>query len=126
MGYKINWEEKGVLVVFDEKATGKEVIRIDDILYSHDNFEKIIYQLWDFTNSTEIYFSEEEMEIIGALDKAASIWNKKMLVPIVTTNKEFRESVEIYKKEIANIGWTCELFSDLESAREWLKDKLYN
>ncbi len=124
MGYSIFWEKKGVFVDFQEIATGKEVIKIDDILYSHDNFEKMRYQLWNFTKSEEIIFSDEEMEIIGVLDKSASVWNKSMLVAIVTTDNNFRESIEIYKKEIAGIGWACELFNDLTSARTWIGERL--
>ena len=123
MGYNINWEDKGVFVVFNETATGKEVIKIDDILYSHDNFERYKYQLWDFSEAIDINFTDEEMEIIGVLDKAASVWNKSMFVGIISTHKEFRESIEIYKKEIADIGWVCELFEDKESARKYINEK---
>jgi len=124
MSYIIFWEEKGVFVEFQDIASGKDVIRIDDILYSNDRFEKMKYQLWDFTKSKQLFFTDEEMEIIGVLDKSASIWNKKMLVPIVTTDTEFIKSIEIYKKEIEGIGWVCELFSDVASARNWIKTKL--
>lgn len=124
MSYQIIWEEKGVFVEFGENASGKEVIKVDDILYSHDNFEKMNYQLWDFTKSKEFIFSDEEMEIIGALDKAASVWNKRMLVTIVAIDNDFRESIEIYKKQIAGIGWACELFDNIDSARKWINQSM--
>lgn len=124
MGYKINWEKRGVFVEFDENSTGKDVINIDNILYSYDKFEKLKYQLWDFTNSKTNIFTDEEMEIIGTLDKSASIWNNSMLVAIVSNDDVLNKSIEIYKKEISEIGWICELFHDLNSARSWLEKKL--
>ncbi|MBI5538482.1 MAG: hypothetical protein HY951_00350 [Bacteroidia bacterium] len=124
MGYKINWEKRGVFVEFKDNSTGKDVINIDNILYSYDKFEKMKYQLWDFTESKENVFSDEEMEIIGILDKSASIWNKSMLVAIVSNDSVFIESLEIYKKEISEIGWICEVFKDLKSARDWLNSRI--
>lgn len=124
MGYKINWEKRGVFVEFKDNSTGKDVINIDNILYSYDKFEKMKYQLWDFTDSKENVFSDEEMEIIGILDKSASIWNKSMLVAIVSNDRVFIESLEIYKKEISEIGWICEVFKDLKSARDWLNSRI--
>lgn len=120
MGYKINWERRGVLVEFQDKSTGMDVINIDNLLYSYDKFEKMRYQLWDFTNSTEIIFTDEEMEIIGVLDKSASVWNKSMLVAIVSTDNVFINSLAIYKKEISEINWVCEIFNDINNARSWL------
>ncbi len=122
MGYKINWEKDGVLVEFFEKSTGQDVINIDNYLYSFDKFEKMKYQLWDFSNSSEITFTDEEMEIIGVLDKSASIWNKSMLVAIISTDNNFIKSLDVYKKEIADIGWFCEVFQDIANARNWLSN----
>ncbi len=124
IGYKIDFERNGVYIKFSEKLTGNDLIQINKLLYSYDQFETMKYQLWDYTNTKEILITEEEVEIIGVLDKAASRWNNSMLVALVGKSDEFASLIEIYKKEISEIDWTCVMFNELDSARLWLNNNL--
>lgn len=121
MNYIIKWEDSGVYVEFSSKATGKDVILINDIFYSSDSFDRMKFQFWDFSKVKDFTFTKEEIEIISMLDSASAVWNKSMVIIIVGNNMEFISMVEDYKNNIIKVGWVCEWFSEMEPAKAYLE-----
>ena len=120
MPYHIIWEEEGVTIKFTRSASAKEVMAIDDLIYAHPLFDRMKYQIFDFTGIDAFNFTSEEMIVIGSLDKSASRWNTQMKVAIISTSESFLKSLEYYEKKITGSPWITRVFDNMEEARRWV------
>lgn len=122
MAQKTIWEEQGILVMFSGTVTDDEIMLINDLMYGDKRFGSITYQIFDYTNATEILINERKAKVIGTLDRTSSRWtSQKMLNIVVTQDEKFIPIVEAYFKEFEGTHWDCRLFSTLDQAYDWIK-----
>lgn len=120
MNYDIKWKDKGVYVIMFNEVNEQFIEYVNGLIIGNEKFEEIKYQVWDFTDVSTYYIDEEKGREIGALDKAASVWNREMKVAVVTENESLIAYTKEYINEIANTSWQCKLYSNIESAWSWV------
>ncbi|MEJ2141143.1 MAG: hypothetical protein P8Y24_02105 [Gammaproteobacteria bacterium] len=71
MGIEILLEENGAgsMMTCSGVITGKEAMKVNDVLSSHQN---MIYQIWDFSLATDIQVDIEQMHMLIIQDNAFS------------------------------------------------------
>ena len=122
MASKIIWEENGFLVKHSGTVTDEEVMMVNDIMYGDARFEKISYQIADFTDVTDNRITHRDAKVIGTMDRTSSVWNsKKMKIAIVTTDEKFLPVVKAYLKELEGMNWEGRSFKTLEMAHAWAR-----
>ena len=124
MAYKIIWEAKGLLVNFSGTVTEKEVMMVNDLIYGDKRFETITYQIADYTGAVDIQISPRDAQVIGALDKSSSRWNRSRVKNIVVTKDDkFIPIVKTYFREFEGTHWEGRIFDTLEMAYAWINSK---
>jgi len=121
MGYHIKWEEKGVFITIEGKIEFEEFLNVNNHLYGKPEFDDAQYQLWYFSDVADTNFDVEDARIVGSMDKAAMRWNENMKVAVVAENRSIIDFVRTYQKMIEGSNWICEVFKDMDHAREWIR-----
>ena len=118
--YKIKWGETGVYIQLFDKVNEQLIEYINGLIIGHGKFEEIKFQIWDFLEVDHYDIDAKRGEVIGALDKAASIWNKKTKIAILTENEAMIDYTYQYIEEIASTAWECRIFSRIKEAEKWV------
>ena len=122
MASEIIWEEGGILVKHSGTVTSQEVMSINDMIYGDIRFEKIIFQIADYTAVKHNRISVKTAKIVGTLDRTSSIWNtKKMRLAIITADENFIPVAEAYFKEFIGTVWEGRIFDSLDLAYHWVR-----
>jgi hypothetical protein len=122
MACEIIWEEKGVLGKHSGTVTDQEVIEANDIMYADKRFERITYQISDYTEATDIQITPMDAKVIGTLDKTASQWNReRMRIAVVTKDEKFIPIVKTYFRGFEVTTWECRIFETLDMAYDWVR-----
>lgn len=121
--YKIRWEETGIYITLFNEVSERLIEYVNGLIVGHKKFEEIEFQIWNFIDVNHYNIDSNKGEEIGALDKAASIWNKKMKVAVITENESLIDYTRNYIQEISGTSWECRLFSNFKSAEEWALEK---
>lgn len=120
MACEIFWETEGVIFRHYGTVTNEEVQQMNNIMYGDPRFDKIRYQISDYTQVTENLISRKEAKVIGKIDRASSHWNRKvMYIGVVTTDPQFIPIVEAYFDEFTGTPWVGKIFATLGEAVEW-------
>ena len=120
MNYDIEWIENGVYVKLRNRIDDRLIVYVNGLIIGNESFEQINYQIWDFSEVNYYTISSDKGKEVGALDKAASIWNRQTKVAIVTENKLLIDYTKEYIEEITNTAWECKIFQKLEQAKKWI------
>ena len=123
MTFNIKWGKKVVYIKFRGIVTAQDLIDANNYLISNSEFENIHNQIFDFIEIADFLITKSDIEIIAAMDKAQSEWNKVMKVAIVAIDNEVNEITEEYKKIMEGSGWTIRDFKTTEEAQKWIKSK---
>jgi hypothetical protein len=61
------------------------------------------------------------VETAAALDEAATLSNPRLVVAIVTAEKEALKFAELYKFAMTKANWKIEIFPSMEDAKDWVR-----
>ncbi|MFB6340413.1 hypothetical protein ACE01N_04910 [Saccharicrinis sp. FJH2] len=122
MSYTMEWCDSNVYVTFGASVEGKEIIKIDDIIYGDSRLENMHFQLFDFSKTCDINMHAADMKIIGILDKKASHWNNHVKVAIVSVNKQLEDLVDDYVRIMADTNWQVKMFTTRNEALKWCNE----
>lgn len=64
--------------------------------------------------------SPRDIEILAAIDKAASYSNPDIKVAVVATMEAINVMAALYIELSEDTPYPCEMFTSLEDAREWV------
>lgn len=123
MTFNINWDKTGVYVKFRGIVSSQDLIDANNYVISNKNFESINYQIFDFNNIDQFNITQEDINIIGTMDKSQTDFKKEMKVAIVTHDDYVRKITTDYKEIMSDSSWVTKIFSDVESARKWASQK---
>ena len=97
----------------------QEIMEFNNYLYGIPNFEDMQYQLIDFTHVTSFRATDSEVELVTALERSASRWNKKLKMAFVNDNPEIEGFIRKYEEGLAGSGWKIGCFTNIETAQSW-------
>lgn len=124
MAHEIIWEKEGVLVKLSGTVSYDEISGINDNLYGDKRYDKLKYQISDYTNVTEILLTAFEGTVIGHLDRSSARWNSAMIDAVVSQDPAFTPVVDAYFKSLEGTQWKCRLFDNLDDCYDWIHAEL--
>lgn len=125
MGYAIIWEPPaGVIKRYYGEVTGDELL--ESVLQTEGDlrFDVYRYVINDFTDCTALSVSEDVLEEIAAIDKAAYHLNPRIGIAIVATHPQTVAAAEAYVNSPLRL-YPTQIFSSMEEARRWLNESSY-
>ena len=123
MTFNINWDKEGVYVKFRGKVTARDLIDANNYVISNAQFDIIDYQIFDFLQIDEFNISSYDITIIGTMDKSQSDFKKDMKIAIITQDDYVRGVFTEYDQLLIGTNWITKIFSSVDNARLWLKEK---
>lgn len=122
MSHKITKEaeELGVVITLSEIVEAEEVDKVQDQINSDESFQKLRYQIWDFSQAEEINITFDQIQDIAMKTAVATSKNPKLRIAIVprkTSQNVLGTTFHTFEK----VWGTCESksFHDIKDAREW-------
>jgi len=120
MPYQLVWEKKGIVWKFSGIVTSKEAVDSNMDIYGDARFDDLLYQIADFSQATEVNFTEHDMKKIAFLDQAASRSNPRIKVALVAPAPETRRLLDVYATYASKTPWETSIFDSIEEARQWI------
>ena len=126
MAFSITWEDTGVHVKLYGTLTQQDVLDSDYALYSHPQYDASLYCIWDTSDVDEMTATMEDASISAAMDSSAARYTHSRKIALIAKRDEITNFLNAYVKESkkVNQNWEFEIFDSLESARDWLKQRL--
>lgn len=121
MSYKLNWIKNDVVIIFKDDVDFEDIAQANEIIYGSPKFDNMKYQIIDFQNVSNVSISKDELDVIGTLEKSATIWNNEVKIACVTTNNYIKELFNEYAKTMQSTNWECKIFNNYSDAEEWCK-----
>lgn len=120
VGFSVVWESSSCVVKRHFGAvTGSELMDAVIEVHSSPDFDRLRYVINDFLDCTSLSCSDEELEEIAAIDKAASLSNSKIRIAVVASNPEIWTMARNYADSPLNVYPTSS-FRTIAEARAWL------
>jgi glycerophosphoryl diester phosphodiesterase len=123
MTFNINWDKRGVYVKFRGVVTAQDLIDANNYVISNANFDKIHYQIFDFSNIDDFKITSYDINIIGVMDKSQTTVKKKMKVAVVSDDDYVKEITGEYAQIMSNSDWDTKVFPTNELAKKWVSSK---
>lgn len=118
MAYEINWVNGGVITRWLGCCNSKEIIQFLHELHGDPRFDEVRFSVHDYLKCDEIVFSQNDMDIVGSLDKVGAISNPKLRIAIIAEKPELVEMVGNYKR-LELSPYEIKLFSNAGDAEMW-------
>jgi len=124
--YSIDWIGNNVIVRMKEEVSFHDIDAVDGLLYGDPRYEKMTFQIFDLTSVDVFNVTEQEMQVIGVLDKNSSLWNKKMKVALVSKNESIIKLIGTYIEVMQSTEWKVQIFPNLDEAEKWCNSLALN
>jgi hypothetical protein len=119
--YEIEWEDNGVYWKYYGDVSGREIIKVSQLIYGDPRFAKIKYKLVDFLDIDSISLSKDETSNIVSLHKAAALSNGNIENAVVTSsNGELANKFAFF---FSSLCWEFFVFQDRQKGNDWLASK---
>ena len=116
----------GIIASGKGVVTGSEIKEVNDIIYeSPEKIEKIVYQICDLTNVSDISLSTSEIEEIAMQDKKASEINPNMFIAVVGETDLVFGLSRMWEAFTYEYPFEAMVFREMEDAQQWIKEKLH-
>lgn len=119
MAYSITWDKKTVYCIFSGEVSGQELLECNMSMYGNSNFDDIRLQIFDMSDVAKITFTQDNVKLVAACDRAASKINPRVKCALVSTDQVVLELSKIYQDEVLDSPWEAKSFNILSEALEW-------
>lgn len=120
MTFEILWEAPaGVVKRHYGHVTGSEMVAGVLAVEGDARFDRLRWVINDLTGCTSLDFTEDEVEEIAAIDKAAYALNPRIRVAIAATHPMAVAAGVTYADSALN-RYETRLFASVQEARAWL------
>jgi len=124
MSYKIDWEERGVVLSFAGGFGNDDFIQANIELYEDPRFACIRYQIFDLLEVASYPVDSNAIRKIAELDAIAFETNPNIKVAVVANKLVVKGLLNMYNAYFEIAGnqsrWESEMFDTVEDARKWL------
>jgi hypothetical protein len=119
-------EDGGIIVKGEGVLTGSEIKEINDIIYeSPEKIEKILYQLGDFTDVSDVSISNAEIEELAIQDMRAFKVNPNMFIALVAKEGLIFGLARMWEAFAYKPPFETMVFKKMDDAQQWIREKLH-
>ena len=120
-------EDGGIIVRGEGVLTGSEIKAVNDVIYdSPEKIEKILYQLVDFTDVSDISISNAEIKELAMQDIRAFKVNPNMFIALAAKEDLIYGLARMWEAFAYKPPFEVMVFKKMDDAQQWIKEKLEN
>lgn len=116
MGYRLVWEGPVVTRVFSGCLSFDDMVNSMNEVEGHPGFDQVRHSINDFLSVTRVDLTEDQVEELAAIDRAAALTNPRVVVSVVATDPEILKLSKAYT-ESALAAYPVATFGTLADAR---------
>jgi hypothetical protein len=118
-------EDGGIMVKAESVLTGSQIIEVNDVIYeSPEKIRKILYQIGDFTDVSELSISSAEVERLATQDREAFKINPNMFIALVAKKDFIFGLARMWEGLAYKPPFETMVFREMDDAQEWITEKL--
>lgn len=121
--FTYKWLECNIIVTFFGNISYKDIMEANDVIIGDLRFDRMEYQIFDYSKIESIDLEDNVPEIISRLDLAANIWNSKIKVATITQDAHLKYLISIYNETMKASKWQAKTFETIEEALQWCSIK---
>jgi len=121
MAFTTEYEKEGILFSMSDDVTVTDMIRLDDTLYTNENFSSLKYLIIDYTTATSFEMSEEDVKYVAEQDMLAADRNPNLVIVAISTDVHLIDSLILYDTYKGGHPWKSTLASSMGEARKWIE-----
>ena len=123
MSYSHKWIGNDIIFSFTGEVSYDDINEANNEIYGDSRFDSMNYAIFDFSLIVGFALSENEVEIISAMDRAIARWNRKLKLALIGKDKEVKNTIISYIHLMDTNLWDIKLFDHIEEAIEWCLEK---
>ena len=123
MAFEIAWEPRGVCKRYFGYVTDEELLQSLIKVESDHRFDTLRFVINDFLEVESFAVTEDNVLLIAAIDKAASLTNPNIGIAIVATDMQIQALAKLYATSSLNV-YPTEIFPSVAEARAWISTNL--
>ena len=114
-------EGQGVVVTWAGVVSGDQIKKANECICTDAGFERLRYQIWDFTGADRLEASVQDARDIAMQDRAAAQKGPRQFVALVGSKAFFAGAdVVFHVYEEVWSGFESRTFSTMAEARAWV------
>jgi len=117
--FTYRWLDCNIIVTFFGEISYKDIMEANNVIFGDLRFDKMEYQIFDYSKIEGIDLKDDVSEIISRLDLASIIWNNRVKVATVTQDSYLRDLISVYNKKMKSSKWQAKTFDTIEDALKW-------
>jgi hypothetical protein len=117
--FTYEWLDCNIIVTFFGEISINDIIDANNVIFGDIRFDKMEYQIFDYSNIEGIDLEEDVSEIISRLDMAANVWNSRVKVATITQDAYIRDLISVYNEKMQSSKWQAKTFDTVEDALKW-------
>ncbi len=114
----------GVEICLSDVVHGKEIIQAKKDIVENKSFVGVAYQLIDKTLCTEYNVTADEIVMVSEYDKIIAIINHDFVTAIVESNTLKYSLTKLWQNIVRDFDFKNNIFSDRETALQWVYEEL--
>lgn len=125
MPYITSWEKEGIYCTHNGIVTHQEIFDFNNEFYGDSRSDSALYQIVDLLDIEGIEFDEVTMHQISYMDYASSKSINGLKVAFICKAPDVVEQLNSYIQNSIKLQttWSFEIFDDIRSARDWVKNQ---
>jgi hypothetical protein len=122
MPYSIYWDGNNIKMKFYGELNLNDLREANGAIYADKRFDKMRYQIADFTEANTIRMRQNEVILLSHLDKMATAWNPTIKVACISLDNKTDRLINEYISIMGPTSWECKLFHDIQEAEKWCRE----
>ena len=121
MPYRLEWNNKTALVIFDGIMSRQGLRDVGNAFYGDSRLDALECLIADFNNADLSQLTFDDINTIASIDSATVMYKPKLKMAFVTSDHSVREVLKKYidTSETLSSTWNYSVFNKYEDARNW-------
>ncbi|PLX16535.1 MAG: hypothetical protein C0599_15000, partial [Salinivirgaceae bacterium] len=120
--YSVNWEGDNICLKFFGVLKLRDLQEANGLIYADKRFDRMKYQIADFTEADTVGMKHTEVVLVSHLDKTATTWNPSVKVACVSPDEKTDRLIKEYISIMGSTSWKCKLFHNIQEAEKWCQE----
>ena len=123
MPVQLTWEDHGLYRRYTGAISSELLVRVKEANLGDERFDRLRYTICDFSDIGDFCCRKQDLEYLGALDKASSLYRPEIFVATVATDERIASAMRSLRDSGVS-PYPRGVFDSLAQARAWIDGEL--
>ena len=119
----LTWEDHGLYRRYTGAVSSELLVRVKEANLGDERFDRLRYTICDFSDIEDFSFRKQDLDYLGALDKASSLYRPEIFVATVATDERIASAMRALRDSGVS-PYPRGVFASVAQARAWIDGEL--